>query len=275
MGELQTEIKYLKGVGPKRAELLESELGISTIGELIRLYPFRYIDRSSIQEIASVNQDVASIQVKGRVVSRTLYGPGNSIVPTDGEKIHFNAARRLSVIVEDETGRMEMVFFKGVKWNYERLAPGQTFIFFGRPSEFNGRYNIVHPEVDTPQDGNMSQGVLTGVYPSTERLKNAGITGKVMCRMQSAALALCLPEVTETLPDYVLGELGLCSLPYALKNIHFPVDTYALQKATRRLKFEELFLLQLSLLLWLLKPNHNRSSSMQILSHKKRWKLNM
>ena len=248
MGELQTEIKYLKGVGPKRAELLKSELGISTIGELIRLYPFRYIDRSSIQEIASVNQDVASIQIKGRVVSRTLYGPGNSIVPTDGEKIHFNAAKRLSVIVEDETGRMEMVFFKGVKWNYERLAPGQTFIFFGKPSEFNGRYNIVHPEVDTPQDGNMSQGVLTGVYPSTERLKNAGITGKVMCKMQSAALALCLPEVTETLPDYVLGELGLCSLPYALKNIHFPVDTYALQKATRRLKFEELFLLQLSLL---------------------------
>ncbi len=248
MGELQSEIKYLKGVGPKRAELLQKELGIATLGDLIRLYPFRYIDRSSIQSIASVNQDVASIQIQAKVVSRTLYGPAGSIVKTDEEKIHFNAAKRLSVIVEDQTGRMEMVFFKGIKWNYERLAPGLTFIFFGKPSEYNGRYNVVHPEVDVPQEGNMSQGALTGVYPSTERLKTAGITGKVMCKMQSAALALCLPEITETLPEYVMGELGLCSLQYALKNIHFPTDTYALQKATRRLKFEELFLLQLSLL---------------------------
>ena len=248
MGELNSEIKYLKGVGPKRAELLKRELGLETIGDLIRLYPFRYIDRSSIQTIASVNQDVASIQIQGRVVSRTLYGPAGSVVLTDGDKIHFNAAKRLSVIVEDQTGRMEMVFFKGIRWNYERMQPGQTFIFFGKPSEYGGRYNIVHPEVDVPQEGNMSQGALTGVYPSTEKLKNAGITGKVMCKMQSAALALCLPEVTESLPDYVIGELGLCSLQYALKNIHFPSDTYALQKATRRLKFEELFLLQLSLL---------------------------
>ena len=248
MGELETDIMYLKGVGPKRAELLKKELGIATIGDLIRLYPFRYIDRSSIQSIASVNQDVASIQIQAKVVSRSLFGPAGSIVKTDGDKIHFNAAKRLSVIVEDQTGRMEMVFFKGIKWNYERLAPGLTFIFYGKPSEFNGRYNIVHPEVDAPQEGNMSQGALTGVYPSTEKLKTAGITGKVMCKLQSAALALCLPEVRETLPEYVLGELALCSLPYALKNIHFPSDSYALQKATRRLKFEELFLLQLSLL---------------------------
>ena len=248
MGELNTEIKYLKGVGPKRAELLTRELGIGTIGELIHLYPFRYIDRSSIQTIASINQDVASIQIKGKIVSRTLYGPGGAKVPTEGDKIHYNAAKRLSVIVEDGTGRMEMVFFKGIKWNFERLQPGMTFIFFGKPSEYNGRYNIVHPEVDAPQEGNMAQGVLTGVYPSTEKLKNAGITGKVMCKLQSAALALCLPEITETLPDYILGDLALCSLPYAIKNIHFPTDAYALQKATRRLKFEELFLLQLSLL---------------------------
>ena len=248
MGELTTDIKYLKGVGPKRAELLTRELGIETIGDLISLYPFRYIDRSSIQTIASISQDVASIQIRGKVVSRTLYGPGSSKVPTDGDKIHFNAAKRLSVIVEDDTGRMEMVFFKGIRWNYERLQPGQTFIFFGKPSEFNGRFNIVHPEVDEPQEGNMSQGVLTGVYPSTEKLKNAGITGKVMCKLQSAALSLCLPEITETLPDYILGDLALCSRQYAIKNIHFPADAYALQKATRRLKFEELFLLQLSLL---------------------------
>ena len=248
MSELDTDIMYLKGVGPKRADLLKKELGVSTLGELIRLYPFRYMDRSSIQHIASVSQSLAYIQVLGKVVSRTLYGPSSSLLDTSGERIHWGAAKRLSVIVEDDSGRMEMVFFKAVKWNYERLVPGQSFIFFGKPSEFNGRWNIVHPEVDVPQEGSMAQGVLTGVYPSTEKLKNAGITGKVMCRLQSAALARCLPEISESLPDYVLGELGLCSLSYALKNIHFPADSYALEKATRRLKFEELFLLQLSLL---------------------------
>ena len=248
MSELDTDIMYLKGVGPKRADLLKKELGVSTLGELIRLYPFRYMDRSSIQPIASVSQSLAYIQVLGKVVSRTLYGPSSSLLDTSGERIHWGAAKRLSVIVEDDSGRMEMVFFKAVKWNYERLVPGQSFIFFGKPSEFNGRWNIVHPEVDVPQEGSMAQGVLTGVYPSTEKLKNAGITGKVMCRLQSAALARCLPEISESLPDYVLGELGLCSLGYALKNIHFPGDSYALEKATRRLKFEELFLLQLSLL---------------------------
>ena len=248
MSELDTDIMYLKGVGPKRADLLKKELGVSTLGELIRLYPFRYMDRSSIQPIASVSQSLAYIQVLGKVVSRTLYGPSSSLLDTSGERIHWGAAKRLSVIVEDDSGRMEMVFFKAVKWNYERLVPGQSFIFFGKPSDFNGRWNIVHPEVDVPQEGSMAQGVLTGVYPSTEKLKNAGITGKVMCRLQSAALARCLPEISESLPDYVLGELGLCSLGYALKNIHFPGDSYALEKATRRLKFEELFLLQLSLL---------------------------
>ena len=248
MSELDTDIMYLKGVGPKRADLLKKELGVSTLGELIRLYPFRYMDRSSIQPIASVSQSLAYIQVLGKVVSRTLYGPSSSLLDTSGERIHWGAAKRLSVIVEDDSGRMEMVFFKAVKWNYERLVPGQSFIFFGKPSEFNGRWNIVHPEVDVPQEGSMAQGVLTGVYPSTEKLKNAGITGKVMCRLQSAALARCLPEISESLPDYVLGELGLCSLGYALKNLHFPGDSYALEKATRRLKFEELFLLQLSLL---------------------------
>ena len=144
---------------------------------------------------------------------------------------------------------MEMVFFKGIKWNYERLKPGSTFLFFGKPSDFNSRLNIVHPEIDNPvAGGTEARGTLTGVYPSTEKLKNGGITGKVMCKLQSAALAMCLPEIKETLPDYILKENALVPLTYALRNIHFPADSYALQKSVRRLKFEELFFLQLSLL---------------------------
>lgn len=231
MGELGTSIQFLSGVGPKRAELLKKELGLETLDDLIHFYPFRYIDRSSIHRIADVRSDLAFVQIKAKVVSLT-------------EVPH----KRLSVIVEDDSGRMEMVFFKGIKWTKDRLVPGGTFIFFGKPQEFNGRYNIVHPEIDVPQEGSMTQSVLTGVYPSTEKLKTGGITGKVMCRLESSALNLCLPEIRETLPDYILKDLGLCPLQYALKNIHFPSDSYALQKATRRLKFEELLFLQLSLL---------------------------
>ena len=246
--ELNSSIQYLGGVGPKRAELLKRELGIETLSDLIRLYPYRYIDRSGITPIAQVAPDLAYVQIQARVVTRTLYGPGGSIVPQDTDPIHFGACKRLSVIVEDESGRMEMVFFKGIKWNYQRLAPGSVFVFFGKPQAFNNRINLVHPEVDQPQEGTLAQGSLTGVYPSTEKLKNGGITGKVMCKLQATALSLCLPEIQETLPEYVMRDNALVPLQYALRNIHFPKDSYALQKATYRLKFEELFFLQLSLL---------------------------
>lgn len=264
MSELESSIQFLSGVGPKRAGLLQSELGISTLNDLIHFYPFRYMDRSGIQKICDISSDLAYVQVQARVVRATLFGKGSSILWQSGgvqnavhivngrrvqdNTIHFNAASRLSVIVNDGTGEMEMVFFKGIKWNFQRLVPGAVFLFFGKPSEFNGRFNIVHPEVDQPQEGSMTQTSLTGVYPSTEKLKSGGITGKVMCRMQSAALSLCLPEIKETLPEYVIRENGLVGIQYAIKNIHFPSDSYALQKATYRLKFEELFFLQLSLL---------------------------
>ena len=231
MSALNSEIQYLSGVGPKRAALLKAELGIETFGDLLHIYPFRYIDRTSITPIRDVRGDLAYVQVQGTIVSSTL------------------VSKHLSVIVDDGTGQMEMVFFKITKWNVERLKPGSAFLFFGKPSEFNGRLNMVHPEVDSPVVGGAdSKGTLTGVYPSTEKLKNGGITGKVMCKLQSAALAMCLPEIKETLPDYILKENALVPLAYAIRNIHFPADSYALQKSVRRLKFEELFFLQLSLL---------------------------
>lgn len=248
MSELGTNIQYLQGVGPKRAELLKKELGIETLSDLIQLFPFRYMDRSGITEIADIASSSASVQIRAKVVSRTLYGPSGSIIDQSGPQIHFNACKRLSVVVEDASGRMEMVFFKGIKWNYQRLTPGAVFVFYGKPQSFNGKYNMVHPEVDAPQDPTSAQGGLTGVYQSTERLKTGGVTGKVMCKLQATALSLCLHEIEETLPDYVLKDLGLVSRQYALKNIHFPKDSYALDKSIYRLKFEELFLLQLSLL---------------------------
>ena len=249
MSALNSEIKYLSGVGPKRAALLSSELGVESFGDLLHIFPFRYIDRTSITPIREVRGDLAYVQIQGTIVSSTLIGPGGSTQMAKGGPVEIRAAKRLSIIVDDGTGRMEMVFFKGIKWNYERLKPGNAFLFFGKLSEFNGRLNIVHPEIDNPVvGGTEAKGTLTGVYPSTEKLKNGGITGKVMCKLQSTALAMCLPEIKETLPDYILKENALVPLTYALRNIHFPADSYALQKSVRRLKFEELFFLQLSLL---------------------------
>ena len=241
---MDTAIQYLPGVGPKRAELLGTELGIATVGDLLHLYPFRYIDRSSIQLIANVHPDQAYVQVRATVLKVRIYAKNGAELPAD--KLKYNMASRLSVLVADQSGEMEMVFFKGIKWQHSRLLPGSSFIFFGKPALFNGRLNMVHPEVDAPDS--QTAGVLTGVYTSTEKLKNSGITGKVMLKMVGAALEGVLPGLQETLPEYVLREKGLVPLGFALRQIHFPQDQDALAKATYRLKFEELFLLQLSLL---------------------------
>ena len=250
MTQLKMDIQYLPGVGPRRAMMLKNELEISTVDELIHFYPFRYIDRSTVQRIAEVSPDLAFVQIMAEVKRVTLYGPDSNVLNTVQGPVRFNTVKRMSVIVSDESGEMEMVFFKGIKWNYEKLKPGSSFIFFGKPQSFNGRINIVHPEVDavSGQGSQVPGGTLTGVYSSTEKMKNAGISGKVMNKIQASALNALLPNLEESLPDYVIRDKGLPSLNFALKNIHFPQDTAALARATYRLKFEELFFLQLSLL---------------------------
>ena len=265
---------YLPGVGPKRAELLRKELNISTVGELLRLYPFRYIDKSTFVRICDARPDMAYIQMKAMVM-----------------RLEVQEKKRLRVWVSDGSGEMEMVFFKGIKWMYERLKPGSEWIFFGKPQVFNGRINMVHPEVDpvpgaptqaapgaptqtlpqsaptqaapgaptqtlpqsapaaaAPTAASYGKSSMTGVYPSTERLKNAGVTGKIMNKVMEAALEKGLGFENETLPEYIMKQYGIVPLRYALRNIHFPQDFTSLEKAKYRLKFEELFFLQLSLL---------------------------
>ena len=255
---LNTDIQFLPGVGPKRAELISKELGISTVGELLRIYPFRHIDKSTFIRIADARPDMAHIQIKATVIRVDLYGStssANAIQTQDNLK--FNTIRRMSAWVSDGSGEMEMVFFKGIKWMHGRLKQGEEFIFFGKPQTFNGRINIVHPEVDPtagrPIAGTIitpgsASGTMTGVYASTEKLKNGGITGKVMNKIMEAALTKCLGDVQESLPEYILRQHGLVPIHFALRNIHFPKDLNALEKARYRLKFEELFYLQLSLL---------------------------
>ena len=230
--KLDTDVQFLPGVGPRRASLLKSELGVATVGDLLRTFPFRYIDRSTIQSIASIQSTSAYIQILAQVVSSQVKG------------------KKLSVMVQDQSGAMELVFFRGIKYTYDRLKPGSVFLFFGKPNQFNRRFNMVHPEIDNPPSQGASgfSGVLTGVYNSTDRLRGGGVTGKVMNRLMAEAIDLAIGDVEETLPEYVLREKGLVPLRYAIRNVHFPSDQLALDKARYRLKWEELFLLQLSLL---------------------------
>ena len=270
MNGLDMDIQFLPGVGPKRADLLEKELGVASVGDLLRLYPFRYIDKSSITRICDVRPDMAYLQIRARVTRVELFGPSSSAVdapaPVSNPKekaLKFNTIRRMSAWISDGTGEMETVYFKGIKWMYEKLKVGQEFLFFGKPSAFNGRINMVHPEVD---DVSKAAGIpaqsassataeaigagstMTGVYPSTEKLKNSGITGKVMTRLAAGALEKGLPYIQESLPEYIMKECGLVPIHFALRNIHFPKDMTSLERAKYRLKFEELFYLQLSLL---------------------------
>ena len=286
------DIQFLPGVGPKRAELLRKELGVGTVGELLRLYPFRYIDRSSFMRIADARPDMAYVQFRARVMRVDLYGRGGDegrtgsmdmssaggAMSAKDKALKFNTVKRMSVWVGDGSGEMELVFFKGIKWMYERLAVGSEWVFFGKPAAFNGRMNIVHPEVDAVpagagvsggRDGSAltgtgsakagtggrdgsemaaTGGTMTGVYQSTERLKNSGVTGKVMNKLMEAALNKALGAVEESLPEYIMRQCGLVPIHFALRNIHFPKDMVSLEKAKYRLKFEELFYLQLSLL---------------------------
>ncbi|MBP3563331.1 MAG: ATP-dependent DNA helicase RecG [Bacteroidales bacterium] len=279
---LDMDIQFLPGVGPKRAELLRKELGVGTVGEMLRLYPFRYIDKSTIVRIADARPDMAYLQVRARVLRVDLYGAAGAVSPpvpneagvsddkktAAGNAVKFNTVKRMSVWVSDGSGEMEMVFFKGIKWMYGKLRPGAEFIFFGKPTAFNGKMNMVHPEVDavTPVSGQATLGTMagataggtmadgttggtmTGVYQSTERLKNGGVTGKVMNKLMEASLNRGLPEIEESLPEYIMKQCGLVPLHFAMRNIHFPKDMISLEKAKYRLKFEELFYLQLSLL---------------------------
>lgn len=282
---LEMDIQFLPGVGPKRADLLRKELGVGTVGELLRLYPFRYIDRSSMMRIADARPDMAYVQFRARVVRVDLFGnspaAGEAAGEAAGKAMKFNTVKRMSVWVSDGSGEMELVFFKGIKWMYERLKSGSEWVFFGKPTAFNGRMNIVHPEVDAvpagaaagagfslignaagaggSTAGSAATGVagmtgagagisMTGVYQSTERLKNSGVTGKVMNKLMEAALNKALGAVEESLPEYIMRQCGLVPIHFALRNIHFPKDMVSLEKAKYRLKFEELFYLQLSLL---------------------------
>ncbi len=231
---LDKEITYLPGVGPKRAQLLEKELGIRTFRDLLYTFPFRYVDRSKFYAISEIDSTSAYIQLRGAIKSVSLAGNGKGT--------------RLIAILGDGTGYIELVFFKGIKWMQEKLKVGEEYIVFGKPSVFNDRFNFVHPEIEpVSKAASVSGPTITGVYSSTEKLQSGGISNKSFTVMQRRLAEIVAGTIQETLPGWFLQEKKLIPLERALHDIHFPPDMYALEQARSRLKYEELFYLQLAL----------------------------
>lgn len=228
-----TEVMYLKGVGPKRGEMLSKQLGIKTLYDLLYHFPTHYVDRSRFYTINSFHSEMPAVQVKGRFVTFTVQGEG--------------AKMRLVGLFSDGTGTMEVVWFRRIKWMRETYKVGEEYVVFGKPAEFSGRWSMVHPEIDTPQSVQASAG-LRGVYPLTEQLRNRGINSRTIFSMVQTLLQGYGRTIEDPLPRDMRMRLRLMDKASALEAIHNPRDVSQMQEARRRLKFEELFYLQLNIL---------------------------
>ena len=251
MDILDTDIKYLPGIGPKRADLLAKEIGVHTYRDMLYYFPFRWIDKSKVYPICEIvatqdleNEDspsAAYVQIRGIITRMEMVGA------VKGKAVRGKT--RLVATIKDATGSIELVFFSGLKWITDKLKQGEEYIAFGKPSVFNGRVNLVHPEIYPPSQAvTYGAGSMAGIYSTTERMKSGGFGIKAITKVESILLEKVSGHIRETLPQHLIESKRLCSLEKALRNIHFPSDNQALEEAQRRLKFEELFYLQLSLL---------------------------
>ena len=231
---LDTPIDFLKGVGPLRSDLLKKELRIFTYGDLLTHYPFRYIDRSKIHTIAELRPDSPSIQLKGQIIK----------FEEKGQK----RAKRLIAHFKDETGIIELVWFKGISWVRSGVKLHTDYIVFGKPSAFKGAFNIVHPEMDMQEENQQFTTGLKAVYHSTELLNAKGLSSRAIGKLTKALLPLLKNHLEETLSAPLVDKLNLPTRVQALVDVHQPKDAKSLVRAQKRLKFEEFFFLQLHLL---------------------------
>ena len=237
---LQTSIVYLKGVGSQRAEMLQKELGIFTLSDLLFHFPYRHIDRSQVYRIADITPDLPYIQLKGPI--------------SNFKTIGVKKAQRLVATLSDGSGSIELVWFQGAKWIQEAVKEGKEYLVFGKPAIYNGFYNMAHPTIDEPDgEGDKKYLHIMPFYTVTERMRARGIDSKVLMKLTNALINSPQFEVPENLPEKIIVEHDLMSRKEALVNIHFPKNASLLTKAEQRLKFEELFFIQLRLLRYKLK----------------------
>lgn len=242
---LDTKIEFLKGVGPLKAEALKSELGIFTVGDLISHYPFRHEDRSKIYTVAEIQrQEDIYVQLKGKIYPQGIIGNG--------------PGRRFTALFRDNTGEIELVWFKSIQYIEKYLKPATEFLIHGKIANFKGKINMAHPELEAiSTDFNPSKLGLTPVYPLTEGLKRKKIENKLLTQLTKQIVTLPQFQVPECLPVSIIKKFNFISRTQALSDLHFPPNLTRLEDAKRRLKFDELFYLQLRHLQ--LKGNRNRS----------------
>ena len=233
---LETPIEYLKGVGPNRGTLLRKELGIHKYGHLLNFFPNRYIDRTRYYKINELQNNVAEVQIIGKIINVKTVEFGKN-------------QKRLVATFVDDTGQMELVWFQGHKWIRESLKLNEICVIFGKCTSFGNTFNMAHPEIELMTEHEQSlRSAMQPVYPSTETLANRGISNRVINKMMQQLFLETQAKFAETLPDYLTTELKLIPKNAALFNIHFPKSAEALAKAQYRLKFEELFYIQLQLI---------------------------
>lgn len=232
---LDQEIKFLPGVGPKRAEVLQKELNIKTFNDLIYYYPYKYIDRTKFYKISEIHTQMPFVQVKGVIKSIETIGVGPK--------------QRLSAKFYDATGSIELVWFRAIKWQIKNLKKFKTYTVFGKPSLFGGKISVVHPEIELEEEKQLKpSGLFQGYYITSENMKKKYLNSKTLNKFQLTLISLAKGKIKETIPVSLLSKLKLMSLEKALFSIHKPENTLDLKNATFRLKFEELFFIQLKIL---------------------------
>ena len=232
---LDQDVMYLPGVGPKKKEILSKELGIQTWRDLLEHFPYKYVDRSRIYRISEISGDMPFVQIRGRMLGYDEYAMG---------------ARKKRIVghFSDGHGVVDLVWFQGAQYIYKNYPIGKELIVFGRPTVYGGRYQFAHPDIDDASQLQLSDMGMQPYYMTTERMKKAGINSRAMEKM-TKTLVTKLPEtLPETLPPYITGPLHLISRLEALRQIHYPHNAREMQQARYRLKFEELFYVQLSIL---------------------------
>ena len=235
MFDLTTQdIKYLSGVGPRRAALFNQELDVYSLYGLLFYFPYKHIDRSKIYTIRELHGSMPYIQLKGRILSMSAIGEGYK--------------KRLVAHFSDGTGVVDLVWFRGVKYIEKTYKLNKEYIVFGKPTVFGQRLNLAHPDIEEVSQEVISNLGLRPFYNTTEKMKKAGVTSRVIERMMGQVLEMLKEPLKETLPDYILKKERLMSLTEAVSNMHFPKNPLLFQKAEFRLKFEELLYVQLNIL---------------------------
>ncbi|MDY3073655.1 MAG: ATP-dependent DNA helicase RecG [Prevotella sp.] len=239
---LKTDIKYITGVGPQKKDILKREIGIETYGDLLEYYPYKYVDRSHIYTISSLSPDMPFVQIKGRILSFESFQMGVK-------------KKRLVAHFGDGTGVVDLVWFSGTQYVSKNYKMGVEYIVFGKPTIYGGRFQISHPELDLAENLQLSEMGMQPFYVTTERMKNSGLSSRSLEKIVKALLSR-LPPQPETLPDYITAPLHLVSRDAAIRGVHYPHTQMEMQKARERLKFEELFYVQLNILRYT--ANHRR-----------------